>query len=43
MKITLENGMYVVSGNFNGRRYITYAPTRSEAMSYAYELMGAER
>ena len=39
MKITYESGVYVVSGRFKGRAYLTYSPSRREAMRYAYELM----
>ena len=39
MKITFEGDVYVVSGRFKGRAYLTYSPVRSEAMRYACELM----
>lgn len=39
MKITYENGLYVVSGRFKGRSYVTYAPVRREAIRYAVELL----
>ena len=39
MKTAFENGMYVCSAKYKGRRILAYAPYRLEAMAYAAKLM----